>query len=348
MRVLWITPGFAPNESMVNSVPPMQLLAKALVARGIELEIIAINFPYTGKPFLWNGIQVHSACKFKTRKLRWINWIVSFFYAVKVYNEKPFQVIHSFWVGPAWLVGNKLSQYLGVQHVNTLIGQDVLPTNKYLKYLKSYDYDDLIAISDYQKQVLYQTTGKNLNHIIYWGIARADVVYNLTPNRPIDILGCGSLIPLKNYELWLEVVFKIATKYPNVRAVLIGSGPMYKSLQAKIEQAGFTNQITIKEFIPRPDLLEMMAQSKIFLHTANFEGFGMVMVEAYANGCKIVSTPVGIANKIADVGNNGDELFLQVEENLFGKPHHTIYQTRFIEEVAYEYELVYSNKIYVK
>ncbi|HOY12638.1 MAG TPA: glycosyltransferase family 4 protein [Saprospiraceae bacterium] len=348
MRVLWITPGFAPNESMVNSVPPMQLLAKALVARGIELEIIAINYPYTGKPYLWNGIQVHSACKFKPRKLRWINWIYSFFYAIKAHKREPFQVIHSFWVGPAWLVGNKLSQLFGVPHVNTLMGQDVLPSNKYLKYLKYYDYDDLIAISDYQKQVLQQTTGKSTNHIIYWGIGKEDIVYNLTQKRPIDILGCGSLIPLKNYELWLEVVFKIAKKYPQVQALLIGSGTEYEKLKSKIAQAQLSNQISIKEFIPRPELLDLMAQSKIFLHTANYEGFGMVMAEAYANGCKIVSTPVGIATKIADIGNNADELFLQIEDKLIGKPHHIIYQTRFIEEVAYEYELVYSNKIYVK
>jgi glycosyltransferase involved in cell wall biosynthesis len=42
----------------------------------------------------------------------------------------------------------------------------------------------------------------------------------------------------------------------------------------------------------------------IFLHTSNYEGYGMVLVEAAASNCAVVTTDVGIAGDLLKDGEN--------------------------------------------
>jgi hypothetical protein len=65
------------------------------------------------------------------------------------------------------------------------------------------------------------------------------------------------------------------------------------------------------------EVLARMKQSKVFLHTANFESFGMVLAEAAMNGCRVLSTPVGAAPQLATVGHSFAELLKQVEMALY-------------------------------
>ena len=53
--------------------------------------------------------------------------------------------------------------------------------------------------------------------------------------------------------------------------------------------------IEIKTSIPRDQVLNLMQQSKILVHTSNFESFGLVLAEALAANCIVISKPVGIA-----------------------------------------------------
>jgi len=47
--------------------------------------------------------------------------------------------------------------------------------------------------------------------------------------------------------------------------------------------------------ISRVQVFNLMARSRVLLHTATFESFAMVMAEAHAHGAVVVSNAVGIA-----------------------------------------------------
>lgn len=346
LRVLWISPGFAADENEVNNIPALQHLATALKARGIDIQIISINYPYSSIPYIWHGIPIQSSFKFGKRYLRWINWIWAIIYAIRANRSKKFDVIHSFWLGPAWLIGKYLKKRWHIPHLTTLMGQDVLPANRYVKFLKIHDYENLIALSNFQKKTFEKTTGKFLTHTIPLGLKNEDIIYNLTNQRPIDVLGCGSLSDVKNWPLWIEVVAKLVNRHPKIRAEIIGSGSRMIEMQNLITSFGIENKVTISSNLSRPQVLVKMAMSKVFLHTSNFESFGMVLLEAYANGCEVISTPVGIASEIGHIGSSAEELLKQLEIQLFEKKEKKKYQIKNISETALEYEIIYSNRIY--
>ena len=52
--------------------------------------------------------------------------------------------------------------------------------------------------------------------------------------RDIDILGVGSLIPLKQYHLFIEIVHKIRQFLPDIKAALCGKGPEQEDLKTMI------------------------------------------------------------------------------------------------------------------
>ena len=121
------------------------------------------------------------------------------------------------------------------------------------------------------------------------------------------------MIPLKNWALWLQIVAEIAKSKPDIRAELIGEGVERPVLEALIRQLGLSKNVYLRGHLPRLGVLARMKQSKVFLHTANFESFGMVLAEAAMNGCRVLSTPVGAASQIASVGHSFAELVKQVE-----------------------------------
>jgi glycosyltransferase involved in cell wall biosynthesis len=312
MRVLWLSPGFPADEQDLNCLPPLQQLALEISTQGIDLQIITLGYPFHSKTYLWHGIPVVSGYGFNQGRFRWLNWARVVRHAQAAQQRQKFDLIHSFWLGPAWLIGRFLQSQWAIPHVTTLMGQDVLSTNWYRHLLCPEHAASMVAVSDFQHKIFAKTTGQQAAQTIPWGVVEQEIPHLLPENRPLDILGCGSLIPLKNWALWLQIVAEMAKSKPDIRAELIGEGVERPVLEALIRQLGLSRNVCLRGHLPRLEVLARMKQSKVFLHTANFESFGMVMAEAAMNGCRVLSTPVGVAPQIASVGHSFAELVKQV------------------------------------
>ncbi len=357
MRIIWITPGFAANEQDYNCIPPLQMLAKELQRQGVELHIVALEYPFISPSHhshqLKRGIPefkvksqnvkcksqkgVSGKCNlqalaiqkivrdaisllhfdfpilhfdFKNRvypcngqNRRWLRWRTlarARRFAQHIFSEKKVAAIHSFWLGPAWVIGEQLAKRWNIPHYCTLMGQDVLPANRYLKRLKQEQTSRLVALSAFHNDMLERNTGLRAEHCIPWGIEPQEHPQDFSQKRPIDILGVGSLVPVKNWVRWLEVLRLVVESRPELRAALIGGGPEQRRLQILAERFGLTKHIRFTGTLERPQVLEQMRQSRVLLHTANFESFGFVFAEAAASGCRVVSTAVGIAPNLGD------------------------------------------------
>ena len=112
--------------------------------------------------------------------------------------------------------------------------------------------------------------------------------------------------------MWLQVIAEIAKRKPDLRAELIGDGVDRPALQSLIQQMGLEDAVRLHGHLPRAEVLARMLESKILLHTSNFESFGFVLAEAAMNGCRVVSTPVGIAPQFSAIGRTREELLKQV------------------------------------
>lgn len=295
MHLIWLTPGFPADENDYNCIPPLQVLARELAARGVDLDVVALEYPFRPEPYRWHGIRVwpcdgrnRAGCKLRTLRR-------AFQHGHRLLSGAP-AVLHSFWLGWAARTGERLHYRSGAPHLMTFMGQDVLPSNrKHLGYLRANDEDRMVVLSGFHREKLAETTGLNAAHQIPWGIDSRDIPSQWPENRPLDVLGVGSLLPVKDWPKWLQTLRLVADRRPTLRAELVGEGPELKRLERLIESLDLGPNVQLSGQLPRDQVLDKMRQTRVLLHTAHFESYGFVLAEAAAQGCRVVSTPVGIA-----------------------------------------------------
>lgn len=337
MNVLWISPGFAANEEDTTCIPALQLLATELKSRGTDLYIITLAYPKFSNPYFWNSISVKSSYGMPGDFLKWLNWIRAFRYGLNLIKEKKIDIIHSFWLGPGWLIGKYLAKKCSVPHITTLMGQDVLKSNNYIHLIQSADVNKLVSVSQLQANEFYKTCGLYPSTIIEWGLRSSDKILKVDAKRTIDIIGCGSLIEIKNWMLWIDTVTQVISRNKTIQAIIIGDGPEKNKIQNRIREYRLQNNIRLVGSLPRADVLNYMAQSKVFLHASTFESYGMVIPEAFSMGCHVVSTPVGIAENYGKTGKTVEELHVAVMESLKNESKNNIEMTPDIKNTAKQY-----------
>lgn len=291
-HIVFLTPGFAQNEQDTTTIPAIQLYIKALKKHQPELKItvISFQFPFTNEKYKWFGCEVIPLNGRNSKLKRIFIWKKVFTILNFLNKENPISILHSFWLGECALIGNMFSKKHSLKHVCTLMGQDVLKNNYYLKVLPIQKMK-LICVSDFQRKQLYNSPILQIK-VIPWGIYSADFSNEIT--KSIDIIGVGSLISLKNYDLFIEVVSEINKIIP-IKAVLIGSGIQKEYLEKKIKKLQLENTISLTGLLSYQETLNFISQSKILLHTSNYESFGMVFAEALQSKTSIVSKEVGCA-----------------------------------------------------
>jgi glycosyltransferase involved in cell wall biosynthesis len=175
-----------------------------------------------------------------------------------------------------------------------MMGQDVQSSNHYLKILNN-ERIKIISLSQNQSNEFYKITKHKVDAEIYWGIE--DQNYNINNERRIDLLAVGSLIPLKNYSLFIKTIAEIVKQFPKIVCKLVGDGPDFSKLKTMAANYKVDNNIEFTGLISRKEIFRLMKQSKILVHPSNFEGSGFVFAEALANGMNIVSFNVGYAKQ---------------------------------------------------
>lgn len=292
-HIVFLTPGFAQNEQDTTTIPALQEYIFALKNEIPELKItiITFQFPFTKEKYNWNNCAVIPFGG-KNQKLKKIQiWNSAFQMLKKLHEKHPISILHSFWLGECAFVGNLFSKKHKIKHICTLMGQDVKKKNIYLKLLPLQNIN-LIFLSKFQEQLLLKNDSLQTT-IIPWGVTKTRFLNSR--QKTIDIIGVGSLIPLKNYELFIDVIFEINKTLP-LKVVLIGDGKEKEKLQAKIKLLQLENTIALTGKLPYNETLEYISRAKVLLHTSHFESFGMVFPEALESKTIIVSKNVGSAH----------------------------------------------------
>jgi len=291
-HILILTPGFPQDEADDTCIPPLQefLLKFKSIFTETKISVFAFQYPYLEKEYEWNGIKVYSLAGKNSIIKKILVWIHAIILAKKIHRDNSVDVIHSFWLGECALIGNYLSKKLNCKHICTLMGQDVKSSNKYIRWLHNSNLK-LIAVSKNQADEFFRLTKRNIDEIIHWGIEEQPVNNNI--KRDIDLLGVGSLIPLKNYSLFIKLAEEAIKIYPDLNCVLAGTGPELPKLKTIAEDKKLMNNIEFTGLINRKDIFKLMQRSKILIHPSLFEGFGFVFAEALVNGMNIVSFNVG-------------------------------------------------------
>jgi glycosyltransferase involved in cell wall biosynthesis len=114
----------------------------------------------------------------------------------------------------------------------------------------------------------------------------------------MDLIGVGSLIPLKQYDLFVQAVKAIKARCPGVSAMLCGKGPEETRLRKMILDQDLQHQISLTGELPHGETLQWLSRSRILLHPSAYEGFSGACLEALYAGAHVISFCDPMAGRI--------------------------------------------------
>lgn len=340
-HIVFLTPGFARNEQDTTTIPALQEYIFALKKEQPELKItiITFQFPFTKSSYDWHNCNIIPLNGKNKKWKKILIWNSAFQLLKKLNKKQPISIIHSFWLGECAFVGNLFSNKFNIKHICTLMGQDVKKKNFYLKLLPLQNMN-LICLSTFQKQYLLENDSLQPK-IIPWGITKTKFLPST--QKTIDIIGVGSLIPVKNYELFIDIVFEIHKTLP-LKVVLLGDGKDKEKLQKKIKQLQLENAITLTGKLSYNKTLEYISKAKVLLHTSHFESFGMIFPEALESKTLIVSKNVGCAFPSENwfITETIEEMILACKKGLISSFSNNCENPFLIEKTVENYLKVYN------
>ncbi len=114
------------------------------------------------------------------------------------------------------------------------------------------------------------------------------------PNFKKIVLIVARLEKEKNVAASIRAFAEIAKADPTAGLVIVGSGSERAPLEALVHELGLADRVA---FEGAQDSFPYYKVADIFLLTSSYEGFGMVIMEALAAGCPVVSYDVGLAKE---------------------------------------------------
>ncbi|OFY85153.1 MAG: hypothetical protein A3F72_05075 [Bacteroidetes bacterium RIFCSPLOWO2_12_FULL_35_15] len=164
-------------------------------------------------------------------------------------------------------------------------------------------------------------------------------------SKAINILNVGSFQSKKNQIFIIEIAKILKKRELNFIINLIGEGEQFENVKNAIEQNKLQNNIILTGNIN--DVENWYKKVDIYIHTAKYEPFGLVFLEAMASGTPIITLD-GKGNR--DLIENGKNGFIINEENpeMFADKIELLISNKSLYHSISEYAIEYSKKYDIK
>ncbi len=128
--------------------------------------------------------------------------------------------------------------------------------------------------------------------------------------KDIDVIYVSRLVEKKGVENYLEVLTLLCADKPNLKAGIIGDGPLRASLEQTVESTGIKNNVQFHGKLL--NVAPVLSRSKVFVLLSPSEGMSIAMLEAMAAGLPVVVTDVGDLSDVI-AGKGGGVLLQKME-----------------------------------
>jgi glycosyltransferase involved in cell wall biosynthesis len=327
LTLVILTPGFPADEQDMACLPAQQVFVRALNRNYPNLKIILLSFeyPFRRDTYDWYGNTVITFNGWKKGRKNKLQTCIAVWKTLKTL-QKSNQLIGllSFWVGGCALVGKYYAHFQRLKHFIWILGQDARKGNRFIPLIRP-SGDQLVAMSNFLVKEYQRNYKITPQHVIPNGVDTA-LYPERSPVRDIDVLGVGSLIPLKRYELFVSAIHALEQQFPDIRAVICGKGPQLNQLQQQIDRLGLSQRLTLTGEVAHHDALGYMVRARIMLHTSSYEGFSTVCLEALYAGAHVISfcDPVGSPVENWHIVKSEEEMISKVRSIL--KDKQTVYK----------------------
>ena len=166
----------------------------------------------------------------------------------------------------------------------------------------------ICTISEFSKNAIIDTyhIPENRVYVTYPGLSAnttmgTKTTYNIAKHY---ILSVGTIQPRKNYVRLIEAFSGFLKlnkqKFGEIDLVIVGKkGWLYEDILAAPKKFGVEKQVKFLNFVPDADLPALYKNALCFALPSLYEGFGLPVLEAMAQGCPIVVSSVSSLPEIA-------------------------------------------------
>lgn len=175
--------------------------------------------------------------------------------------------------------GSDLRQFRNCPHIGAKVSEDCR------------NLSGILALSQAQKTeigTLYNTapdrihiTGAGYNETLFYPERKPEP-------EPIQLLYAGKLSRSKGVPWLLRALSRIDT--PIWQLHLVGGGSGEEQAECSNLAAKLADRVKVHGPLPQESLAAIMRQSHLFVLPSFFEGLPLVLLEALASGCRLVST----------------------------------------------------------
>jgi glycosyltransferase involved in cell wall biosynthesis len=121
-------------------------------------------------------------------------------------------------------------------------------------------------------------------------------------DRDPTLVVVGRVVPHKRVEHAVDVVARLAQRWPKLRLEVVGHGWWLDNLRQHVELRDLGDRVTLHGYVDEQDKHEILARSWVHLCPSVKEGWGIVIMEAAAHGVPSVAyrRAGGVAESIVD------------------------------------------------
>jgi len=254
----------------------------------------------------------------------------------KIIKTEEIDLIHSNNFAPA-LAGSILSQITSKPHITTI--HDIFSLGGkdfWKKWGEQSDISKLnVKIGPFFEKILvklkhnciHTVSEATKDDLIKFGVKKPIYVIpnfiqnqpclNLKPNRN-QFIFVGRLVFYKNLEVVLKAIKIVKDDFPEIKLIIVGDGPFKNKLQELVKKLNINSNVKFTGYISNEEKSKLISESNALVFPSLFEGFGLVMLESFAQ-----KRPVIVSNvrPMSDIILNKETGFVvdPFDEELWGK-----------------------------
>jgi len=228
----------------------------------------------------------------------------------KIIKTEEIDLIHSNNFAPA-LAGSILSQLTSKPHVTTIhdifsLGDkdfwkkwgkqsnisklNVKIAPFFEKILIKLKHNCIHTVSEATKDDLIKFGVKKPIYVIHNSIQNQQFL-NLEPKRN-QFIFIGRLVFYKNLKVVLEAI-KLAKKdHPEIKLIIVGDGPVKQELEEFVKKLKIESNVWFTGYISNEEKSKFIAESNAMVFPSLFEGFGLVLLESFAQKRSVIVSNV--------------------------------------------------------
>ncbi|MDW3648148.1 MAG: glycosyltransferase family 4 protein [Bacteroidia bacterium] len=211
---------------------------------------------------------------------------------IRLAEDLEFDIIHAHdWMTfPAALEIHKQTGKPLVLHIHSLEYDRGGPESKnwvfQLEQKAMQDADMVFTVSHYTAEIARQEYGikKRKIRVVHNAIEKIKAYRREKPFKDKLVSFVGRLESQKGPEYFFQMAMEILARKDSVRFVMAGKGSLMAKVMDQVSSALIGDKFHFTGFMDRPQVLDLMAMTDVFVMPSDSEPFGLVALEATQMG----------------------------------------------------------------